>query len=120
MADIQLEFRTTELNGVLLSVSERKGSPSLSLFIHDGSVVFTVDMGDNRTVSVGQSFPSPYQVCDNRWHSVKANYVENALTLKVDNLDEQYGFSDNGHIKETKTRNPLFIGGLPPGIFSYI
>ena len=37
-ADIQLEFRTTELNGVLLSVSERKGSPSLSLSIDDGTV----------------------------------------------------------------------------------
>ena len=83
MADIQLEFRTTELNGVLLSVSERKGSPSLSLSIEDGTVIFAVDMGDNRTFTVGQSFPSPYQLCDNRWHSIRANYVENALTLKV-------------------------------------
>ncbi len=70
-------------------------------------------MGDNRTFSVSQSFASPYQLCDNRWHSVKANYVENALTLKVDHQDEQYGFSSNGHVKEAKTRNPLFIGGLP-------
>lgn len=70
-------------------------------------------MGDNRTFSVSQSFPSTYQLCDNRWHSVKANYVENALTLKVDNQDEQYGFSTNGQVKEAKTRNPLFIGGLP-------
>jgi laminin alpha 1/2 len=70
-------------------------------------------MGDNRTVSVSESFASPYQLCDNRWHSVKANYVENALTLKVDHQDEQYGFSSNGHVKEAKTRNPLFIGGLP-------
>ena len=38
MADIQLEFRTTELNGVLLSVSEKRGSASLSLSIDDGSV----------------------------------------------------------------------------------
>ena len=76
-------------------------------------IVFAVDMGDNRTFTVKQSFPSAYQLCDNRWHSVKASYVENALTLKVDGLDEQYGFSPNGHVKETKTRNPLFIGGLP-------
>lgn len=38
MADVQLEFRTTEMNGVLLTVSERKGSPSLSLFLEDGTV----------------------------------------------------------------------------------
>ena len=80
---------------------------------HYFQIVFAVDMGDNRTFSVSQTFPSPYQLCDNRWHSVKANYVENALTLKVDNQDEQYGFSTNGHVKEAKTRNPLFIGGLP-------
>jgi hypothetical protein len=70
-------------------------------------------MVENRTFFVRQSFPSPYQLCDKRWHSVKANYVENALTLKVDHHDEQYGFSSTGHVKEAKTRNPLFIGGLP-------
>lgn len=72
-----------------------------------------MDMGDNHTFSVKQSFPLPYQVCDNRWHSVKASYVENALTLKVDNLDEQYGFSSNGHVEEAKSTGPLFIGGIP-------
>ena len=39
MADVQLEFRTTQLNGVLLSVAQRKGSPSLSLSINDGTVI---------------------------------------------------------------------------------
>ena len=38
MADIELEFRTTKMNGVLLSVSELKGSPSLSLSIDEGTV----------------------------------------------------------------------------------
>lgn len=70
-------------------------------------------MGDNRTVTVSQSFSTPYQICDNRWHSVKASYVESALTLKVDNLNEQYGLATNGQVKEGKTRNPLYIGGLP-------
>ena len=70
-------------------------------------------MGDNHTFTVRQSFTSPYQVCDNLWHSIKVSYVENALTLKLDNLDEQYGFSPNGHVRESKARNPLFIGGLP-------
>ena len=38
LADVQLEFRTTQLNGTLLSVAERKGSPSLFLSISDGTV----------------------------------------------------------------------------------
>ena len=85
-------------------------------------------MGDNRTFSVGQSFPSPFQLCDNRWHSVKASYVENALTLKVDSLDEQYGFysadARSSHKptvsgqqqQHSKARTPLYIGGLPGNI----
>ena len=43
MVDIQLQFRTTELNGVLLSVPEKRGSASLSLSIDDGSVTQLFD-----------------------------------------------------------------------------
>lgn len=70
-------------------------------------------MGHNVTFAVRQTMASPYQLCDNRWHSVKANYVENALTLKVDSMDEQYAFSSSGHLVETSASRPLFIGGLP-------
>ena len=80
-------------------------------------MVFAVDMGHNLTFAVRQTMASPYQLCDNRWHSVKANYVENALTLKVDAMDEQYAFSTNGHVKESQARHPLFIGGLPGNLF---
>lgn len=76
-------------------------------------MVFAVDMGHNASFSVRQGMTSPYQLCDNRWHSVKANYVENALTLKVDAMDEQYAFSSSGHVIETSAPHPLFIGGLP-------
>ena len=76
-------------------------------------MVFAVDMGHNVTFAVRQSMASAYQLCDNRWHSVKANYVENALTLKVDTMDEQYAFSSSGHVVETTTPHPLYIGGIP-------
>jgi laminin, alpha 1/2 len=38
MFELELEFRTSELNGVLLSVSEPPGYPALSLEILDGQV----------------------------------------------------------------------------------
>jgi hypothetical protein len=36
--ELQLEFRTSENTGVLLSVSEPNGYPALSLEINDGKV----------------------------------------------------------------------------------
>jgi laminin alpha 1/2 len=38
MLELELEFRTAELNGVLLSVSEPPGYPALSLELLDGQV----------------------------------------------------------------------------------
>lgn len=38
LLDIELEFRTSELNGIILSVSEPQGYPALSLELHDGKV----------------------------------------------------------------------------------
>lgn len=42
MFELELEFRTSELNGVLLSVSEPPGYPALSLEILDGQVNYFV------------------------------------------------------------------------------
>jgi laminin alpha 1/2 len=36
--EIEMEFKTSELNGILLSVSESTGTPSLSIEISDGVV----------------------------------------------------------------------------------
>lgn len=36
--ELEFEFRTSELNGVLLSVSEPVGFPALSIELHNGKV----------------------------------------------------------------------------------
>lgn len=71
------------------------------------------DMGDRRPFRVEQGFASEYAVCDNKWHRIQAHYVNDELTLKVDQLDQKYWMSDNGHLTEAHTNSPLFIGGLP-------
>lgn len=40
LLELELEFRTSELNGILLSVSESVGYPALSLELHNGKVLF--------------------------------------------------------------------------------
>ncbi|XP_063216579.1 laminin subunit alpha-1 [Bacillus rossius redtenbacheri] len=111
--ELQLEFRTTELSGVLLSVSEPRGYPALSLEINSGKILMVVDIGDRRPLRVVQGFPSPFALCDNRWHSIKAYFVNDELTLKVDSQNSTYGHSGNGLLSEAETNSPLYIGGLP-------
>nr|CAD7572271.1 unnamed protein product [Timema californicum] len=73
----------------------------------------TGDIGDRRPLRVEQGFPSPYTLCNNKWHSIKAIFDKDELTLKVDHLNTTYGHSGNGHFDEASTNSPLYIGGLP-------
>lgn len=113
--ELQLEFRTSENTGVLLSVSEPAGYPALSLEINDGKVVMAGDMGNQLPFHVEQGFSSRFTVCDNRWHRVKAFFENDLLNLRVDNFPTVYGHSGNGIFTEASTNSPLFIGGLPEG-----
>ena len=113
--ELQLEFKTSELSGVLLSITASSGSPSLSLELNNGKVVMSADLGDNNPLYVEQRFPSPYTVCDNRWHRIQAVYNDEELALKVDDLDQKYGLpaNVNYHFMDETASSPLYIGGLP-------
>lgn len=113
--ELQLEFRTSELSGVLLSISAPGGSPSLSLELNNGRVIMSGDLGDNNPLYVEQRFPSPYAICDNRWHRIQAVYNDEELALKVDELDQKYGLPTNVnyHIMGSTASGPLYIGGIP-------
>lgn len=110
---LSLELRTTQTTAVLLSVSEPEGYPALSLELNQGKVIISGDMGDRRPFRVEQSFQSEYAICDNKWHQIQAFYVEDKLTLKVDQFEQKYWLLDNGHITGARTHSPLYIGGLP-------
>ncbi|BES88583.1 laminin subunit [Nesidiocoris tenuis] len=113
LLELELEFRTSEMNGILLSVAEPQGYPALSLELNNGKVIMSGDMGDRRPFRVVQEFESEFAVCDNRWHRVQAHYVNDELSLRVDDRDQSYWLSDNGHLTATTTNSPLYIGGIP-------
>lgn len=73
------------------------------------------DLGDENPLYVEQHFPSPYAMCDNRWHRIQAVYNEEELALKVDELDQKYGLPTNvnEHFMASVASSPLYIGGLP-------
>lgn len=113
--ELQLEFRTSELSGVLVFLSAPGGSPSLSLELNNGKVIMASDLGDKNPLYVEQQFASPYAICDNRWHMIQATYNDEELTLKVDELDQKYGLPTkvNHHFISSITPGPLYIGGIP-------
>ncbi|XP_039307072.1 laminin subunit alpha-1 isoform X3 [Solenopsis invicta] len=113
--ELQLEFRTSEVSGVLLSLTAPSGSPSLSLELNSGKVIMSGDLGDNNPVYVEQGFASHYAICDNRWHRIQAVYNDEELALKVDELDQKYGLPTNVnyHFNSSIFSGPLYIGGIP-------
>ncbi|XP_046413773.1 laminin subunit alpha-1-like [Neodiprion fabricii] len=116
LLELELEFRTSEFSGVLLSITSPGGSPSLSLELFNGKVIMSGKLGDNNALYVEQQFPSSYTICDNRWHRIQALYNDEQLALKVDELDQNYGLPQNGNYhfaRETVVSSPLYIGGLP-------
>lgn len=116
LLELSLELRTTQTTAVLLSVSEPEGYPALSLELNQGKVIISGDMGDRRPFRVEQTFQSEFAICDNKWHRIQAFYVEDKLTLKVDQFEQKYWLLDNGHITGARTHSPLYIGGLPGGL----
>lgn len=113
--ELQMEFRTSEMTGVLLSITGLDGSPSLSLELHNGKVIMSSNFGFEQVLHVEQEFNNPYTVCDNRWHKIQAIYNDEELSLKVDELDQKYGLPDNGdgHFMGSSIINSLYIGGIP-------
>ncbi|KAL6255156.1 hypothetical protein P5V15_013489 [Pogonomyrmex californicus] len=113
--ELQLEFRTSEMSGVLLSITAPSGSPSLSLELNSGKVIMSGDLGDNNPLYVEQEFSSQYAICDNRWHRIQAVYNDEQLALKVDELDQRYGLPTNVnyHFNSSIFSGPLYIGGIP-------
>lgn len=120
--ELQLEFRTSELSGVLLSITAPGNSPSLSLELNNGKVIMSGDLGDNNPLYAEQRFTSPYTICDNRWHRIQAVYNDEELALKVDEMDQKYGLPPNVnyHMMDSTISGPLYIGGLPGKILSIL
>ncbi|KAH8251255.1 hypothetical protein KR032_004153 [Drosophila birchii] len=111
--DLETEFRTSELSGILLSVSEPKGSPALSLELHNGNIIFSCDLGDGLPMRVESALPTKYALCDNKWHNISALYDGEQIVLRIDQLPAVIGVGSQRSAGKVQTRSPLYIGGLP-------
>ncbi|KAL9706445.1 hypothetical protein quinque_009963 [Culex quinquefasciatus] len=113
--DVDLELRTSEVNGILMSVADPiNGFPAFSLEISNGNVVLSIDVGDGYPIRVQSTLPSNYTLCDNRWHNVSALYEDHQIVLRVDHYPPNTLLvQSNDVLRRVATKAPLYIGGLP-------
>ncbi|XP_056646625.1 laminin subunit alpha-2 [Diorhabda sublineata] len=110
--ELSFEFRTSEQNGMLLSVSNNGDSPALSVELQNGAIVMAVNLGNGITINVTNNLDSDIALCNNRWHNVTALYSNSELTVNVDGIRKSWVQSDPGSAMDDMEA-PLYIGGLP-------
>ncbi|NWJ04763.1 LAMA2 protein, partial [Crypturellus undulatus] len=110
---VEFEFRTTQMNGVLLGISSQK-MDGLGIELVDGKVMFHVDNGAGRFSAVYEP-DAPGSLCDGQWHRVLANKIKHQLELTVDGSQVD-GNSPNRASTSADTNDPIFVGGYPDGL----
>ncbi|XP_068794358.1 laminin subunit alpha-2 isoform X2 [Struthio camelus] len=110
---VEFEFRTTQMNGVLLGISSQK-MDGLGIELVDGKVMFHVDNGAGRFSAIYEP-DAPGSLCDGQWHKVLANKIKHRLELTVDGSQVD-GNSPNRASTSADTNDPVFVGGYPDGL----
>lgn len=115
--EFAIEFRTSEINGVLLSVAEPQGYPALSLELYMGNVVLSCDLGDGHPIHLETELASKFTLCDNQWHTVTALFNAEELAVRIDSRPPVRRLlrTSTNHklVGKIPTKAPLYIGGLP-------
>ncbi|KAG7508024.1 laminin subunit alpha-2 isoform X5 [Solea senegalensis] len=109
---IELEFRTSRTNGVLLAISNQ-ANDGIGLEIVEGKLLFHVDNGAGRFTA--EHMPEGEGFCDGEWHSVTANKNRHRAELVVDGKQSQ-AESPNARSNTCDTNDPIYVGGYPSGV----
>ncbi|KAL1491007.1 hypothetical protein ABEB36_011669 [Hypothenemus hampei] len=110
--ELSFEFRTSELNGIFLTISNENNYPALSVELQSGAVVMTVDLGNGVQSSPANNLNSDFALCNNMWHNITAVYTSSELTVYVDGVRKSWVQSAVNSLMD-EIDAPLYIGGLP-------
>ncbi|XP_033105222.1 laminin subunit alpha-2-like [Anneissia japonica] len=111
--EMVLQFKTNKSSGVLLFANSDVNSDMLLLELHNGTIIFKVDNGQNL---ISLTFTSDSVLCDFKWH--KLHIIKNGvqLYLDVDDSDRPHEFTGTGTTTSTDTTSPLYFGGVPSSL----
>ncbi|KAL3283441.1 hypothetical protein HHI36_006586 [Cryptolaemus montrouzieri] len=110
--ELSFEFKTSEHNGILMSISNSGNSPALSIELQNGGMVMSVDLANSPVNTVTNNLNSDYALCNNKWHNVTALYSMYELTINIDGITRSWAIYDANTLLE-EIEAPLYIGGLP-------
>ncbi|XP_053314949.1 laminin subunit alpha-2 isoform X2 [Spea bombifrons] len=110
---IELEFRTTRSNGVLIGISSQK-MDGLGIELADGKLLFHVDNGAGLFTATYEP-EARGSLCDGRWHKVAANKIKHRLEMVVDG-NKVESTSSNSASTSADTNDPVYVGGYPEGL----
>lgn len=111
--EFKLEFKTSELNGILLSIADAMGSPALALEMHNGHIFMAFDADNDRPYHIQSNLGSKFALCDNRWHTIAGLYDLEQIAIKIDDEPFITGISQSRGTNNVFTAAPLYIGGIP-------
>lgn len=113
--ELNFEFRTTEQNGIILSISDPRNSPAFSIELQNGALVMAVDTGSGTRRHASNNLDSDFALCNNQWHSVTTLYSASELTVIVNGIRKTWVQPDSNSMFD-EYEAALYIGGLP-GMF---
>lgn len=108
--ELSFEFKTTQLNGILVSISNSENSPALSIELQNGAVVMTLDSGSGYISNVTNQL-SEAALCNKEWNKLFAFYSTAELTVNVNGIIKSWVVPNEVEMKIINA--PLYIGGIP-------
>ncbi|XP_071964611.1 laminin subunit alpha-2-like [Antedon mediterranea] len=111
--EIKMKFKTNRNTGTLLFANSDVASDLLSLELKNGTMVFTVNNGQN---SMYVTFTPKSILCDYKWHEVHALKDGDMLQLNVDESDRPEEYTGSGTTTSADTTSSLFFGGIPDSL----
>lgn len=117
---LKLEFKTSELNGILMNIAETSGTAALTIEMFNGNIVMACYFGNGNPFFVQTSFSSKFELCDNKWHTVSASYNHDKIALKIDNQPDLITSLQNVTTFKMHMQLPLYIGGVPGNNYYYL
>jgi laminin alpha 3/5 len=104
----QIEFKTTQEEGVIFYVTASNNIDFVGLYLLEGKVHYSWDCGSGRASIVSNSNYS-----DGQWHKVTFSRKGRNGILRIDDGREEYTGASAGSTNSLDVKSPIYIGGLP-------
>ncbi|XP_054153409.1 laminin subunit alpha-like [Oppia nitens] len=104
----QIEFKTTQEEGVIFYVTSANHIDYVSLYLMEGKVHYAWDCGSGRAI-----IASNYNYSDGQWHKVTFSRKGQRGLLRIDDEREEYSSMSAGQTNSLNVKSPIYIGGIP-------